>query len=97
LLLASQLLDGITGATITILTTLVITDLTTGTGRFNLTQGVVGTLTGLAAALSTMITGLLAHQFGDAPSFLILAATTGLAFGILLLFLQETKPQKYLD
>ena len=33
-----QLLDGITGAIVTALTILIIADLTTGTGRFNLTQ-----------------------------------------------------------
>jgi MFS family permease len=38
-MLAVQLLDGITGAVITVLTLLVITDLTSGTGRFNLARG----------------------------------------------------------
>ncbi|MGB8633475.1 MAG: MFS transporter, partial [Xanthobacteraceae bacterium] len=42
-LVIAQLLSGITGAIIGVLTVLVITDLTTGTGRFNLAQGVVGT------------------------------------------------------
>ena len=37
-LLFVQLLDEITGAIVTVLTILIIADLTTGTGRFNLTQ-----------------------------------------------------------
>jgi hypothetical protein len=45
-MIAVQLLDGITGSVVTILTILVIADLTAGTGRFNLAQGVHGALTG---------------------------------------------------
>ena len=37
-----QVLDGITGAIMTVLTIMVIADLTAGTGRFNLAQGAVG-------------------------------------------------------
>src|SRR5438105_3043285 len=43
-LVIGQLLDGVSGATVTVLTILVITDITTGTGRFNLARGMVGTL-----------------------------------------------------
>ena len=35
LIIAAQVLDGATGAIVTVLMVLVITDLTTGTGRFN--------------------------------------------------------------
>ena len=42
-----QALDGLSGATLGVLTALVIADLTKGTGRFNLAQGLVGTLLGL--------------------------------------------------
>jgi hypothetical protein len=38
LLVATQLLDGISGSVINVLTVLVISDLTAGTGRFNLAQ-----------------------------------------------------------
>jgi hypothetical protein len=44
ILLTAQLLGGISAAAVTVLTILVITDLTTGTGRFNLVRGAVGTL-----------------------------------------------------
>ncbi len=43
LLVAIQVLDGISGAVIGVLTPLVIADITKGTGRFNLAQGIVGT------------------------------------------------------
>jgi hypothetical protein len=36
-----------------VLTALIVADLTMGTGRFNLAQGVVGTMSGVGASLST--------------------------------------------
>jgi len=51
------------------MTVLVITDLTTGTGRFNLARGAVGTCTGIAAAVSTTATGVIAAGLGLRPPF----------------------------
>jgi MFS family permease len=96
-MLIVQLLDGVTGAIITVLTLLVITDLTTGTGRFNLAQGIVGTITGIAAALSTTLVGLLVSRFGDWFGFVMMATVTCIAMAALWLLLPEPKPAKYLD
>jgi MFS family permease len=65
LVVAIQVLDGISGATLGVLTTLVIADLTKGTGRFNLAQSVVGTLSAVGASLSTSMSGLVVNRFGD--------------------------------
>src|SRR5215475_9088798 len=65
LLVIIQLLDGFSGATMGVLTTLVIADLTNGTGRFNLAQGVTGTFSGLGASLSTSIIGIVTHGYGE--------------------------------
>jgi hypothetical protein len=46
-----QLMDGIGAAIFGVVSVLVIADLTSGTGRFNFTQGVVATATGLGASL----------------------------------------------
>jgi MFS family permease len=54
-LVGLQLLDGISAAIVGVLTVLVTADLTHGTGRFNLAQGIVGTASG--AALSTALFG----------------------------------------
>ncbi|HEY6994323.1 MAG TPA: MFS transporter [Xanthobacteraceae bacterium] len=97
LLIAVQLLDGITGSVVTILTILVITDLTAGTGRFNLAQGVLGALTGTSAAISTAAVGFIAQGFGDAVGFLAMAACTCASMLLLWVLLPETKPAKYLD
>jgi MFS family permease len=97
LMIAIQLLDGITGSIVTILTILVITDLTAGTGRFNLAQGVVGALTGTAAAISTGAVGFIAQRFGDEIGFLTMAACTSASIVLLWTLLPETRPAKYLD
>ena len=49
LLISLQLLDGISGAVIGVLTALVIADLTRGSGHFNLAQGIIGTARGAPA------------------------------------------------
>jgi predicted MFS family arabinose efflux permease len=97
LLVAIQLLDGVSGAIISVLTVLVITDLTTGTGRFNLAQGAVGTGTGIAAALSTSIFGFVFQRFGYSAGFLAIAGVAAAAAALAWLFLPETKPEKYID
>jgi MFS family permease len=94
-LVAIQILDGVTGAIMTVLTILVITDLTTGTGRFNLAQGIFGALTGASAALSAGVFGAAAQRFGDFGAFL----GAGIGAGMVLLYacLPETKPDEYRD
>jgi MFS family permease len=96
-MLAIQLLDGVTGAIITVLTILVVTDLTTGTGRFNLAQGVLGTMIGLATATSTSTIGFIVLKFGDAAGFIVMAASILAGTALLWGCLPETKPATYLD
>ena len=76
---------------------LVITDLTAGTGRFNLAQGAIGTLTAIATAVSTAMVGFIASRFGDLTGFLTMAAMTGASAALLWGFLPETKPAEYGD
>jgi sugar phosphate permease len=90
-LVAVQLLDGITGAVLGVLTPLVIADITRGTGRFNLAQGFVGTFAGIGAALSTTASGLVAENFGNAAGFAGVAGVALIALMILWTFLPETK------
>jgi MFS family permease len=97
LLIPIQLLDGVTGAIMTVLTILIITDLTTGTGRFNLAQGAVGTIIGIAAAISTAATGFIVNQLGDVVGFLTMAAAAATAVALAWALLPETKPAEYLD
>ena len=92
LLVVVQALDGITGATLGVLTALIVADLTNGTGRFNLAQGVIGTLSGIGASLSTSISGLVVEKFGHTAGFLGVTAVALTAVTILWAFMPETKP-----
>ena len=94
-LVIAQLLSGVTGAIIGVLTVLVITDLTAGTGRFNLTQGVVGAAIGIAASVSTLATGFLFQGIGAAGGFIAIAGIAGAATALIWIFVSETKPADY--
>ena len=87
-----QVLDGLTGATLGVLTTLVVADLTKGTGRFNLSLGLVGTLSGVGASLSTSISGVVVERFGHTAGFVGAMTVALLAVAILWTFMPETKP-----
>jgi MFS family permease len=91
LLVLVQALDGLSGATLGVLTALIIADLTKGTGRFNLAQGVVGTLSGVGASLSTSATGLVVERFGHAAGLLSVTAVGLLGAAIVWAFMPETK------
>jgi predicted MFS family arabinose efflux permease len=93
----TQLLDGITGAIMNVLTVLIITDLTAGSGRFNLAQGVIASMMGAAAALSVGITGFVFQEFGHVVSFLAIAGVAAAAAAMAWIFLPETKPGQYQD
>jgi MFS family permease len=95
LILMVQLLDGITAAIVVVLTILVIADVTSGSGRFNLAQGAVGTLTAISSSVSTGILGVMVYNFGDVTGFLTMAMGTVLAVALLWKLLPETKPAKY--
>jgi MFS family permease len=94
-LVVGQILNGITGAIIGVLTVIVITDLTTGTGRFNLAQGAVGALSGLAASVSTIATGFIVRDLGATAGYLTITAVAIAATGVLWVFMTETKPARY--
>lgn len=80
-LVAIQLLDGIGAGIFGVVSILVVADLTRGTGRFNLTQGMIATATALGAALSNVVSGYIVKAAGFDAGFLTLAgiAVAGLA------------------
>jgi len=91
-LVGVQLLDGITGAAVGVLTPLVIADISRGTGRFNLAQGFVGTFSGIGASLSATVSGLVAQSFGSSIGFVAMAGVAMTALAALWALLPETKP-----
>ena len=94
IIVAAQMLDGLCAAVLGVLVPLSLADISRGTGRFNLAQGIVATATGIGAAVSTTLTGYLAHRFGSPIAFLGLASTAVLAFVTVLLAMPETGPAR---
>jgi MFS family permease len=90
-LVAIQVLDGITGVVLGVMTPLVIADVTKGTGRFNLAQGLLGTMMGVGASLSPAFSGLIVQHFGPTAAFVSLAAEGLAALATVAIFLPETK------
>ena len=91
LLICIQLLDGISG-TLGVLTALIVADLTKGTGRFNLAQGFVGTLSGIGASLSTTFFSLVSGNFGSAIGFICIACVALSLVLIVWFWMPETMP-----
>jgi MFS family permease len=96
LLVAVQVLDGISGAVIGILTPLIIADITKGSGRFNLGQGIVGTIGGIGAAVSTTFSGYVAQGYGNAAGFCVIMAVGLAAVAVCWAFMPETKEGAFL-
>jgi MFS family permease len=89
-MVAYQMLDGISAAALGLMIPLVVADITHGGGRFNLAMGIVGLVNGVGGAISTALGGALAESIGDSGTFLVLGAA-GLGACLLLLFaLPET-------
>ena len=82
LLVAAQLLDGISAASLGVLVPLIVSDVTRGSGHFNFAQGLIGAAVGIGASFSTTLAGFIADTSGPAITFLLLACVgvTGLLF-----------------
>jgi MFS family permease len=92
LVVAAQLLDGVSAAVLAILFPLIVADITRETGRFNLALGIVGSAMGIGAALSTTLAGYSFDTFGSATTFLGLASIAATGLITVLLLMPETRP-----
>ena len=90
-LVGIQLLDGIGAGIFGVVGTLVIADLTRGTGRFNLMQGALATATGIGASASNLMTGFVVRAGGYDTGFLVLAAIAAVALVFYGLAMPETR------
>ena len=95
LLVTVQILDGISGAIRTVLTIVIVADLTAGTGRFNVANGAVGLVFTIAASASTTMFGFVAQELGHWAAFMSMAAVAGMGGLVVWFLLKETKPAKY--
>jgi MFS family permease len=79
-LLGVQLLDGVGAGLFGALLPVIVSDLTEGTGRFNITLGAVSTVFGVGAAFSPGLAGLVVQFAGYDAAFLALAVIAAGAF-----------------
>jgi MFS family permease len=91
LLVAVQVFDGITAAALGVMVPLMVADITRGTGRFNLAQGIVGTAVGIGASISPTLAGYLTDHFGGSVAFLALAMIAATAFASVWALMPETR------
>jgi MFS family permease len=90
-LVAVQVFDGIgTGIFDTILP-LILADVMRGTGRYNVSRGIIGTVQGVGGSLSNVIAGLIVVNQGYDTAFLALAAVASAAFLVVLIAMPETR------
>ena len=70
---------------------LMVADITRGTGRFNLGQGIVGTAVGIGASISPTLAGYLTDTFGSSTAFAGLAAIAAAGFAGVWALMPETR------
>jgi MFS family permease len=92
LVVAVQILDGVSAAVLGVMLPLVVADIMRGTGRFNLGLGIVGSAVGIGAALSTTLAGYTIDHFGSSAAFFGLASIAACGLGLVWLLLPETRP-----
>jgi MFS family permease len=90
-IVAAQLLDGISAATLGVLVPLIIADTTRGTGHFAFAQGVIGVAVGIGASISTTAAGYIADASGSAVVFLFLAGVGAAGLALVLALMPETR------
>jgi len=91
-LVAVQILDGVSMGIYGTLLPLILADVMRGTGRYNVSQGIVGTVQGVGGSLSNVVAGLIVVSQGYNAAFLALAGVAATAFLLILLALPETVP-----
>jgi MFS family permease len=91
LLVAVQVLDGITAAVFSVMIPLIVADVAFGSGHFNLAQGIVGTATGIGASLSTVTAGYVSDKFGNSVAFTGLAGVAAAGLVMIWFMMPETR------
>jgi MFS family permease len=91
LLVIVQVLDGVSAAVLGVLIPLITADVTRGTGRFNLGQGMIGTAVGIGASVSGVLTGYAADLSGSTAAFLMLSAVGAVGLTSVWALMPETR------
>jgi len=97
LVIAIQLLDGISAATLAVLVPLVLADVMRGTGHYNLAQGVVGAAVGIGASLSTAVAGYISDHAGTSSTFLFMAGAAATGLLLVIAVMPETRGTPFIE
>jgi MFS family permease len=92
LLMGAQLLDGVSGAVLSVLVPLTVADVSRNTGHFNLAQGAVGCAVGVGASVSTTLAGYVSDRFGGSTAFLAMAVVSLGGLALVSFVMPETRP-----
>jgi MFS family permease len=90
-ILAGQILDGLGGGLFDALLPLVLADIMQGTGRYNVSRGLVSTVQGVGGSLSHAAAGFVVVGAGYAVAFLGLALVAVFALLLVALVMPETR------
>jgi len=88
-----QSIDGIAGASLGIIGSLVTSDVAGNSGRYNLALGFIGLMIGVGATFSTAFAGWVADDFGNPIAFMSLAAIGLAAAALVWAAMPETRPR----
>lgn len=91
-LVAVQVLDGVSAATLGVVVPTAVADVTRGSGRYALALGVIGTGLGIGASISTTLGGFLSDTLGTASAFYGLAICAGFGLAVAIVSFPETGP-----
>jgi MFS family permease len=91
LVIAVQLLDGVSAATHAVLVPLGLADVMRGTGHYNLAQGAVGAAVGIGASVSTAVAGYISDHAGSSGTFLFMAGAAAAGLLLVIALMPETK------
>jgi MFS family permease len=92
-LVGVQALDGVGAGIFGALFPIIVRDLTEGTGRFNVSRGVIATAQGIGAAVSTALAGWIVVTANYNAAFYALAAVAIAGFALFLGRMPETSQQ----
>ncbi|CEG58330.1 MFS transporter [Legionella fallonii] len=90
-LLIIQLLDGISAGIFGVVAVVIVSDLASGTGRFNFLLGALGLCVGIGSSLSNIIAGFITKTYGFHVGFISLAFMATIGVFTYAFALQETK------
>jgi MFS family permease len=91
ILVAAQMLDGISGGILDVLVPLMLADIVGGTGRYSMSRGLLGTVQGVGGSLSNVAAGTVVVWAGYGVAFAALTIIAAIAALLVASYLPETK------